>query len=281
MLNSKLIRVFIGCDESQEVAAKVLQFSIRRHSTLPVEFHLLNQHPLSFPRQRRHRGRTGFSFQRFLIPQIAGYSGKAIYLDADMQVFGDIAELWKMPLGSHKVLCSVQHEVPTAWKNNSFFRPGRQMSVLILDCSSLKWDIEEIVRGLDEGRYDYKDLMFKFCVVPSEEIGETVPPSWNCLEYFDPKRTKLLHYTVTPEQPWKNDKNPLYHLWEGCFREAVLEGAVHPKEVLEGIEKGHLKTSLIQYIPKNRRPVSLGAIQRASVLGWCRRTRERILNKIR
>ena len=41
-----------------------------------------------------NRPRTPFSFQRFLIPELCGYSGKAIYLDADMQVFRDIRELW-------------------------------------------------------------------------------------------------------------------------------------------------------------------------------------------
>ncbi len=49
------------------------------------------------PKDEPNRGRTGFSFSRFQIPKLAGYKGRALYLDADMQVFGDIAELWDIP----------------------------------------------------------------------------------------------------------------------------------------------------------------------------------------
>ena len=39
--------------------------------------------------------RTGFSFSRFRIPQLCNWTGRGIYLDADMLVFTDIARLWQ------------------------------------------------------------------------------------------------------------------------------------------------------------------------------------------
>ena len=79
----------------------------------------------------------------------------------------------------------------------------------MLDCERLDWDIDEIVGGLDEGKYDYQQLMFDLCVVEPDEINDNLPPVWNHLEHYEPGETKLLHYTVVPTQPWKNDKNPL------------------------------------------------------------------------
>ena len=55
---------------------------------------------------------------------------------------------------------------------------------------------------------------------------------------------KLLHYTVVPTQPWKNDDNPLAPLWMDCFRAALRDGAVSPGEVLSGIRDGGIKPSL-------------------------------------
>jgi hypothetical protein len=243
------VRVFVGTDESQHVAARVLEHSIRRHTTRAVQFHALNGLPIPTPKHRANRPRTGFSFYRFAIPKLCGYHGRALYLDADMQVVADLDELWRIPFGDQKVLCTNQPTPPAAWKDLSWFHPGRQMSVMLLDCSRLDWDVEAIVRGLDEGRYDYRQLMFDLCVVRPDEIADRIPPEWNCLEWHEPTRTKLLHYTVVPTQPWKNDRNPLRHVWLEGFREALAAGALEPADVLRGIRGGHLDPSLAAELP--------------------------------
>ena len=112
-----------------------------------------------------------------------------------MLVFSDIAELWDLPMEKYRVLCSRQDEPPPTWTNNPHFQPGRQMSVMLLDCDRLDWKIDEIVRGLDEGRYNYRQLLCDLCIVPPHEVGETMPAEWNCLEHFQAGRTRLLHYT--------------------------------------------------------------------------------------
>ena len=60
----------------------------------------------------------------------------------------------------------------------------------LLDCSRLDWNAEEIVHGLDVGRYTYKQLTKDLCIVPHDEIGERVPPEWNSLEAYTPGVTK-------------------------------------------------------------------------------------------
>ena len=238
------MRVFCGCDESQIVAARVLEHSIRKHASRPVRFYPMIDVPTPVPKDPKNRGRTGFSFSRFHIPRLAGYEGRGLYVDADMQVFGDLAELWEIPFDGAKVMCTRQDEPPEQWKDSSWFHPGRQLSVMLLDCARLDWDVEDIVRGLDEGKYTYEQLMFELCVVKPHEINDNIPPEWNHLEHHEPGKTKLLHYTVVPTQPWKNDKSPLRTLWEPEFKEARAAGVVHAEEALRLARRGHIKPSL-------------------------------------
>jgi glycosyl transferase family 8 len=238
------MRVFCGLDESQIVAARVLEYSIRSHATRPVRFYPMLDVATPVPKDTKNRGRTGFSFSRFHIPKLAGYAGRALYVDADMQVFGDLAELWEIPFGGAKVMCTRQDEPPEQWRDSTWFKPGRQMSVMLLDCARLQWDVEDIVRGLDESRYTYEQLMFDLCVVEPQEINDNIPPEWNHLEHYEPGKTKLLHYTVVPTQPWKNDKSPLSGLWEIEFGEARAAGVVHGDELRRLARRGHVKPSL-------------------------------------
>ena len=239
------MRVFCGLDESQIVASRVLEYSIRKYASRPVRFYPMLNVQTPVPKDPQNRGRTGFSFSRFHIPRLAGYQGRGLYVDADMQVFGDLAELWDIPFDGAKVMCTRQDEAPAEWKDSSWFKPGRQLSVMLLDCSRLDWDIDEIIRGLDEGAYTYGQLMFELCIVSPDEISDAIPPTWNHLEHYEPGETRLLHYTVVPRQPWKNDKNPLRTLWEPMYKEAYDAGVVHWQEVRRLAMRGHIKPSLV------------------------------------
>jgi hypothetical protein len=240
------LRVFVGADESQMVAARVLEFSIRRHASRPVDVTPMVDLPVPLPRHRKNRPRTTFSLYRFLIPALCNHQGRALYLDADMLVFADLAELWDIPFRDSRVLCTYQSEVPPHWKGSPFVHLGRQFSVMLLDCARLDWDIEKIVRGLDDGRYTYAQLMSDLCVVPPQEIADAIPPDWNRLELYEPGKTKLLHYTVVPTQPWKTIENPHRELWMETYRDALRAGAVDPAEVRQGIESGFLHPTLAE-----------------------------------
>lgn len=247
------IRIFCGCDDSQMVASQVLEYSIRRHTDHPVQFFNMRNMPVPPPKHPKNRPGTGFSFNRFLIPKLAGYEGKALYIDADMLVFDDIAKLWNIPFDGKRVLCSTQHSVPTGWEggaNNDhgagrYWTPGRQMSVMLMDCARLDWDIEKIIAGLDKDEYSYKQLMAEFCILPDGSIGDTIPNEWNCLEWYEEGRSQLVHFTVVPTQPWKNDKSPIRGLWEDAYREALAAGAVSVDLVEESVQRKLIKPSLL------------------------------------
>jgi hypothetical protein len=268
------LRVFVGVDETQLLAAEVLEHSIRAFSTRPVEVTQLTDVPAPTPRDPRNQPRTAFSFSRFHIPALCGYQGRALYLDADMQVFDDIAKLWEIDFAGAKVLCTNQPDVPEQWKDTGHFHPGRQMSVMMLDCAALPWDVADVVRGLDEGRYTYEQLMFEMCLLAPDEVQDRLPPSWNHLEHYEPGETQLLHYTVVPTQPWKNDLNPLRGIWEQAFTEAWRDHAIADDLLASQIRRGHVKASLRALAPARPKPAPRPAT--SAIEAELRETRRRL-----
>lgn len=261
MTGAEPIRVYVGADRSQELAIEVLEYSIRRHTTAPVQVIPMVDLEVPQPRDPRNGQRTGFSFSRFCIPELAGYRGRAIYMDADMQVFHDIRSLWEIPFDGRHVLVqeSVKHAEETLRKANAPARRKKQCAVMLLDCDKLRWDVREIVRGLDEGRYDYPRLMDELCIVPEDKVGYKVPFEWNSLEHYD-SGTCLIHYTDMGTQPWVSTRNPNGCLWFAEVRRMLAEGALAWSRIDEEIRLGHFRPSLARElrwghrVPKFARP---------------------------
>lgn len=228
------VRVFVAASQAEWLPVKVLEFSIREVSAAPVELRRIADfnRPIPLPRELRNQPRTPFSFQRFLIPELCGFRGRAIYLDADMQLFADIAQLWNAPMHGHDLL---------AVREGTDGRKG-QFSVVLLDCERLAWRVEDIVQGLDAGRYTYEELMHEMCLARS--VGRTLDPGWNSLERYEPGGTRLLHYTDMDTQPWVSLRNPLEHLWVDCLRRALVAGFLQRSELEREIAAGHVRPSL-------------------------------------
>lgn len=243
------IRVFVGADRSQQLAISILEHSIRRHTKDPVEVIPMIDLEVPTPVDPRNRARTGFSFSRFCIPKLAGYRGRAIYMDADMQVFKDIRELWELPFNGRKVLIQqeVKHLDQTLKLSNAPQKRIKQCAVMLLDCERLDWDIERIVSQLDAGEYDYEGLMYELCVLADEDIGYEVPFEWNSLEHFD-ANTRLIHYTDMGTQPWVSTRNPNANLWLDEVRLMLRSGLLSIKQVQAEIQAGYFRPSLLRDI---------------------------------
>lgn len=228
------VRVFVAATPAEWLPQRVLEFSIRETTSRDVVLQALYtfRREYAMPKAVRNRPRTPFSFQRFLIPEICGHEGRAIYMDADMQVFKDIEALWSVPMHS----ASLQTVAPA-----SDGRKG-QFSVMLLDCEALRWSIDEIVQQLDQGWMSYEQLMYEMCVAPS--IGRDIPSTWNMLERHD-SSTALLHYTDMNTQPWVSTANPLGHLWVACLRRAVDSGFISRDELQRETASGHVRPSLL------------------------------------
>lgn len=233
------IRVFVAATRVQQLAVRVLDYSIRRHASMDVEVSSLGDAGIAIPTPHdpAHRPRTPFSFQRFLIPALAGYRGRAIYLDSDMLVFRDITRLWTLPMHDADVLA-------VRGADTTSRRP--QFSVMLLDCGKLRWDVADIVARLDARTLDYERLMYELAI--AERVRADIPSSWNALETFDPSDTALLHYTDMPTQPWLSAANPLGFLWVRALLEAMGDGWITRAEVAADVEAGFVRPSLLYQI---------------------------------
>jgi hypothetical protein len=236
------IRVYVGATKAEMLPAKVLEYSIRKHASMSVAVIPLNRSGIEIPipREAKSRPRTPFSFQRFLIPALTGNRGRAIYLDSDMQVFKDMRTLWTLPFMEADLLVVSEPE-------NSGRRP--QFSVMVLNCDTLRWDIREIVRGLDEGQLTYEELVYEMSMV--KNIRASIEPAWNALERFSERETAVLHYTDMGTQPWVSKDNPLGYLWTGDLIEAIDAGAISMDLVKQEVAFGHVRPSLT-YQVENR-----------------------------
>lgn len=117
-MNPETIRVFAGCDPNDCDLEQMMVFehSLRKHASLPVEIHWmrLSRDPESFwysdPAAARgwrtERWATPFSGFRWGVPACCGFEGRAIYMDTDMIVLADLAELWRTPLAGEAVFAA-------------------------------------------------------------------------------------------------------------------------------------------------------------------------------
>jgi len=262
---SETIQVYVGTDRSQALAVDVLAYSIRRHTNQAVAIHSMRDLDIPAPRDIRQGQRTGFSFARWAIPELADYRGRAIYMDADMLVFRDICELWNVQMGDSKLAILEPHR-----KIGRNVRVNvNETSVMVLDCTRCDWTLRELVDGLN-GRYDYKQMMSGLCFLDEGDIARTIPADWNRLEYYT-STTGLLHYTLTPTQPWVSARNPLAHFWVNEVRRMVAEGVLKISQIKQEIDLGYFRPSLMVEIEAgpidsadDKRILELEAIDRAA-----------------
>lgn len=167
-----MLRIFIGFDHRQPISLNVLQNSIYRNSSKPVAITplVLNQLPL------KRQGLTPFTFSRFLVPYLCNYEGWGLFLDSDMLVTGDIAELFA---------CADDSFGAMVVKNVKKFEWA---SAILFNCKECKMLTPEYIENAPR----LHDMSF----LRDDKVG-ALPAEWNHLVGYDaPKKdVKLIHYT--------------------------------------------------------------------------------------
>jgi hypothetical protein len=229
------VKIFVGAHQTELLPFRVLEHSIKRHTSLAVEMRTVANSLAPTPRDRLFLPYTHFSYGRFAIPRLMGYQGRAIYLDSDMLVFKDIAEIWNTPFNGAKILVEQIAE--------SSQRKGRLTAVMLLDCKALRWDPESITErlGID---YDYEELMSIYPLLEEGELQDRLPLGWNSLDELT-EHTRLLHYTKIKTQPWVYPCHALGYLWIEEVKMMLENGVLSPRLVEEEVAKGHLRPSLL------------------------------------
>jgi len=229
------VRIFAGADVDELLPLKVLEYSIRRHTRLPVALQTVDNSLVTMPTDPRFAPYTRFSYGRFAIPRLAGYRGRAIYMDSDMLVFGDVAEIWNTPFDGAKIL------IEKLTRRSR--RRGRATAIMLMDCAALRWDPEEIVKQLG-AEYDYEELMSIVPLLEDGEIRDALPLGWNSLDRRNAD-TRLLHFTRIRTQPWVYPRHPLGHLWIAEVKQMLADDTLSPDFIRAEVACGHVRPSLI------------------------------------
>lgn len=266
--NVGTMRVCIGSGEASRVERKSLIHSIRKHTQSAVDVVVYNgthnaiewndrkPYLSPLPLELKYLNRTEFSMYRYIIPEVCGYQGRAVYLDSDMICLADIRELFEVPMNGHAILAK-RHEEPGRWHT----------SVLVIDCERCHWDMNVITEELSRGDYSHYDLMEldpKFLKQYGLSIGE-LDPRWNSFDYWD-SETKLIHYTGIETQPWKLGDHPYGELWFQYFNEAKRAGVVTDDDIDLSILRGYVRRDIRRgnYTPLGRQKNAVRGIVKSA-----------------
>lgn len=213
------IPLFIGRKPHQWLPMELLLVSIKRRSSLPIEFHELKHIPINIQTKQG----SFFSFFRFLVPQKMGWKGKAIYLDPEGIVLGDIKELFELPMHQHAVL---------AKKVGKDTKSGHYTDVMLLDTEKLKhWQIEEWSEKINQNPSLYNEFLWGTTESPIARDFGDLPEVWNSQDQLDAS-TKLIQFKDITKQPWKNSLSPHSELFLKELKWAIQQGEI-PLDAIE------------------------------------------------
>jgi hypothetical protein len=200
-MSEESIRIFIGFDPHEVVAYNVLAHSINRRASRPVSITplMLSQLGDLMWRERNPLQSTEFSFSRFLTPYLAGYEGWAMFMDCDMLVLDDMANLFDLCDDRYAVMCVKHDHVPEEEIKflgavQTKYEKKNWSSVMLFNCAKCTALTPEYVNtasGLDLHRFRWLD--------DEELIGE-IPHRWNHLVDYDPpalaSELSNIHFTI-------------------------------------------------------------------------------------
>jgi len=194
----KPIPVFVGYDPREAIAYHTCVNSIIRNSSQPVAIVPVALNLFREYSETHTDGSNHFIYTRFLVPYLMDYQGWAIFIDGDMILRGDIAELWNLKDYTKDVMV-VKHDYKTRRSEkylgnaNEDYPRKNWSSVILWNCNAIR------NRALTPEFVQQSTGAFlhRFSWIDDDRIGE-LPAEWNWLdvEYEWNPLAKLVHYTL-------------------------------------------------------------------------------------
>lgn len=194
-----MIQVFIGFDPREALAYDVLAHSIQARASEPVSIAPLKLSELNtvLTRERDPLQSTDFSFSRFLTPYLSAYTGWSVFMDCDMLMLRDIAELWSLRDDRYAVMV-VQHDhvpkksVKFLGEPQAAYEKKNWSSVMLLNnarCRALTPEYVNRAPGLE---------LHQFSWLENDGLIGALPDEWNHLVGYSPPRpdSALVHFTL-------------------------------------------------------------------------------------
>lgn len=194
-------RIFIGCSANNEDLEfeAILEYTLRKYASIPLDINWmkLSRDPKSFWYSDPENGKgwntktwaTPFSPFRWAVPAACNFEGKAIYLDIDMIVRADIAQLWNQEFKNGAVVIAKGK--------------GKAFCCSMFDCEKIKLHLPPI-EALRADPKVYRDVRKTFDASPF--LVQPFEGNWNCIDGEDYKDLndpdiKIIHCSWIPSQP--------------------------------------------------------------------------------
>lgn len=267
----------------EEKVCRILQLA-DGHKNISIRFAYVNE-MMNQLHMRVSKDYKLVTYYRFLIPQIMPDYSKLLYLDADVIVNADVAELWDKDIGSH-LLGATFDTLATAWQMydsgfQSYFdalgldEPGKyyQAGVLLINNEEMKksFPADYFLKIAQEQDYilNDQDIINVFCKNRIYEFGH----EWNtrnfdkhvwglCKEKL-PRRMyrreleavynpKIIHYCESSFPCWKQGHffEDLYwkYAWGTSFYDILVKKRIEKiKELANPLLKEGTDTSAFVY----------------------------------
>ncbi len=210
-----VIHLFCGYDRREGVGFQVFVRSVIERASQPVAIYPLSS--MGLP-----EGSNAFTLSRFLVAQLMGFKGHAIFADAsDMLMLADVAELdalldpqYAVQVVKHPQYKS-QHKIKYRGTSmqcpNTNYERKNWASLMLINAEHPAWEDDGIPLSVLEV------LQFKF--IADEDIGE-LPDAWNRIvdEGQPAEGAKLLHFTAATPNFAGFSECPGANLWRKEYK---------------------------------------------------------------
>ncbi len=195
---AEIARIFIGFDSRIPVAFHVLSQTILEHSSIPVSITPICLANLKniYRRDVHELQSTEFSFSRFLTPYLSNFEGWSLFIDNDMVMRRDVAQLWRLQDDRYAAMC-VQHDyapkVSTKFMGaaQTTYQKKNWSSAILFNnakCRALTVDYVNAASGLE---------LHQFKWLGDDSLIGALPREWNALAGYDDDLVDpaCVHYT--------------------------------------------------------------------------------------
>lgn len=231
-----MIPIYVGFDPREACVYHVFTQSLIEQTSVPFAVHPLAEKQLQFDGQQD--GSNAFIYSRYLVPELQGYEGWALFVDGDMHVNADIAELWAMRDESKAVMV-VPHDyrtrsnrkyIGTPIESDNLDYPRKNWSsVVLFNCGHPANRI--LTRGYvaEAGGA----VLHRFAWLKDDEIGH-LPLEWNWLEGEYPYNpdAKLVHHTLGSPGFEHYAQTPSSREWNRYLIKALHMAGERPSEMV-------------------------------------------------
>jgi len=198
------MKVFVGWDSREDIAYQVCKHSILTRTpdaeVIPIKQDEMRKRGL-YTRPVDKLASTEFTFTRFLIPELCNYTGWALFIDCDIILTTDIAELFAQADDRYAVMC-VHHDytpkegVKMDGQKQTVYPRKNWSSVMLINCGHP--DNQALTADAVNNPELTGAHFHRFSWLEDDKIGG-ISHEWNWLVgvYSEPEdgSPKLIHYT--------------------------------------------------------------------------------------